>query len=70
MKKKTSVQKISVPAKTNPDGFAPIIIEVLRLIQSARHAAASTVNTLQVLTNRGENLINTPTRPRAGRTGQ
>jgi predicted nuclease of restriction endonuclease-like (RecB) superfamily len=51
MKKKTAIQKTRVPAKTKPDGFAPLIVEVRRLIQSARHAAASTVNTLQVLTN-------------------
>ena len=31
------------------DTLSPLIAEVRRLIQSARHAAASTVNTLQVL---------------------
>lgn len=51
MKKKAAIPKTRVPAKTKPDGFAPLIVEVRRLIQSARHAAASTVNTLQVLTN-------------------
>lgn len=39
-KKKTTVAKL-----------APLIAEVRSLIQSARHTAASTVNTLQVLTN-------------------
>ncbi|MDA8084262.1 MAG: DUF1016 N-terminal domain-containing protein [Nitrospiraceae bacterium] len=39
-KKKTAVAKLG-----------PLIAEVRNLIQSARHAAASTVNTLQVLTN-------------------
>lgn len=32
-------------------GLAPLLAEVCRLIQSARHAAATTVNALQVLTN-------------------
>ena len=32
-------------------GLAPLIAEVRQLVQAARHAAASTVNTLQVLTN-------------------
>ena len=45
MKKKPAV------AKTTLDTLAPLIAEVRNLIQSARHAAASTVNTLQVLTN-------------------
>lgn len=34
-----------------PRALAPLIAEVRSLIRSARHAAASTVNTLQVLTN-------------------
>jgi predicted nuclease of restriction endonuclease-like (RecB) superfamily len=34
-----------------PAGLDPLIGEVRRLIQSARHAAATTVDTLQVLTN-------------------
>ncbi len=38
-------------ARRKPDGLAPLIAEVRGLIQAARHAAASTVNTLQVLTN-------------------
>lgn len=33
------------------NGFAPLLAEVRELIVAARHAAASTVNTLQVLTN-------------------
>jgi predicted nuclease of restriction endonuclease-like (RecB) superfamily len=40
------------PAKTSStDGLAPLIAEVRSLIQSARNAAASTINTLQVMTN-------------------
>lgn len=50
MKKKPAAQCTSV-AKAKPDGLAPLIAEVRQLIQSARRAAASTVNTLQVLTN-------------------
>ena len=34
-----------------PAGLDPLISEVRRLIQSARHAAATSVDTLQVLTN-------------------
>ncbi len=33
------------------DDFAPLLAEVRQLLQSARHAAATTVNTLQVWTN-------------------
>jgi len=51
MKKKPFNKKAALPAKRKPDGFAPLIAEVRSLIQAARHAAASTVNTLQVLTN-------------------
>ena len=43
MKKKT--------AKIKANDLAPLIAEVRSLILSARHAAASTVNTLQVMTN-------------------
>ena len=46
MKKKTAPT-----ARPKATGLAPLIAEVRKLIQSARHAAASTVNTLQVLTN-------------------
>lgn len=45
MKKKAPV-KIS-----STDGLAPLIAEVRTLIQSARTTAASTINTLQVMTN-------------------
>lgn len=34
-----------------PIALAPLVAEVRSLIQSARHAAASTANTFQVLTN-------------------
>ena len=37
--------------KTTATKLGPLIAEVRRLIQSARHTAASAVNTLQVLTN-------------------
>ena len=50
MKKKVAAKRTAV-VKRKPDGLAPLIAEVRNLIQSARHAAASTVNTLQVLTN-------------------
>jgi hypothetical protein len=46
-KKKTTVSKRG-PV---PTAFDPLIAEVRSLIQSARHAAASTVNTLRVRTN-------------------
>lgn len=45
----TVTRKGNVQAK--PAGLVSLITEVRGLIQSARHAAASTVNTLQVLTN-------------------
>jgi len=51
MKKKAATSKRAVLVKARPDDLAPLIAEVRNLIQSARHAAASTVNTLQVLTN-------------------
>ena len=38
-------------ATTTTNEFGPLIAELRNLIQSARHAAATTVNTLQVLTN-------------------
>ena len=44
--------KKTAPAKTgSTDGLAPLIAEVRTLIRSARTAAASTINTLQVMTN-------------------
>jgi len=46
-KKKTTVTKRS----SAPRALGSLVAEVRSLIQSARHAAASTVNTLQVLTN-------------------
>ncbi|HET6246970.1 MAG TPA: DUF1016 N-terminal domain-containing protein [Tepidisphaeraceae bacterium] len=51
MKKKTHVTKRTVLMKSKPDDLGPLIAEVRGLIQSARRAAALTVNTLQVLTN-------------------
>ena len=39
------------PVTTTTHELGPLITEVRNLIQSARHAAATTVNTLQVLTN-------------------
>ncbi len=42
-------EKFTIP--TWGSGFGPLIAEVRGLIQSARHTAATTVNTLQVLTN-------------------
>jgi hypothetical protein len=39
------------PKKAKPAGLAPLVGELRRLIESARHAAAGAVNTLQVLTN-------------------
>jgi predicted nuclease of restriction endonuclease-like (RecB) superfamily len=48
MKKKTIIRK-STTAK--PNGLAPLIAEVRQLIQSARHATATVVNTFQVRTN-------------------
>ena len=46
-KKKTPVTKRDPAHRT----LTPLIAELRGLIQSARHAAASTINTLQVLTN-------------------
>ena len=55
MKKKKAISKQTVLRKPKARGIAPLIAplitEVRGLIQSARHAAASTVNALQVLTN-------------------
>ncbi|MBL7644964.1 MAG: DUF1016 family protein [Candidatus Hydrogenedentes bacterium] len=49
--KKKAACKATRPPKGKDDGFGVLIIEVRDLIRSARHVAASTVNTLQVLTN-------------------
>ncbi len=56
MKKMTSaIGKRTVPAKGKAraadEGLLPLVAEVRNLIQSARHRAATVVNTLQVLTN-------------------
>jgi predicted nuclease of restriction endonuclease-like (RecB) superfamily len=51
MKKKAATTKRNTSAKTRHQGLALLIAEVRDLIQSARQAAATTVNTLQVLTN-------------------
>lgn len=45
-KKKTVTKRAPVPR-----ALGPLVAEVRSLIRSARHAAASTVNTLQVRTN-------------------
>ena len=50
MKKKTATTKRTALANASPNGLTPLIGEVRSLIQSARHAAATTVNALQVLT--------------------
>ena len=51
MKKKAVIKKLTTLTKRKPAGIGSLIAEVSTLITSARHAAASTVNTLQVLTN-------------------
>ncbi len=51
MTKKALPRKAAVPAKKKPDDLAALVAEVRGLIQSARRAAATTVDTLQVLTN-------------------
>lgn len=51
MKKKATGSKSKTPGKLTAKDFGALIAEVRGLIQSARHAAATTVNTLQVLTN-------------------
>lgn len=52
MKKKVpAATQDAATAKVNPDSLASLITEVRDLIRSARNAAATTVNTLQVLTN-------------------
>jgi len=49
--KKAIKSKASAAVKGKRDGLAPLVAEVRALIASARRVAASTVNTLQVLTN-------------------
>ena len=51
MKKKAATTTRNTSAKTRIQGLAPLIAEVRDLIRSARQAAATTVNRLQVLTN-------------------
>jgi predicted nuclease of restriction endonuclease-like (RecB) superfamily len=51
MSKKLVTKKTTLPKKQKSAGLASLIAEVRNLIESARHAAASAVNTLQVLTN-------------------
>jgi len=51
MKKKTVTTKQTALRKAKPGDLAPLIVEVRNFIRSARHAAASTVSALQVLTN-------------------
>jgi hypothetical protein len=52
MTRKAATPKATPAPATRPvAGLAPLVAELRRLIQSARHAAAPAVNTLQVLTN-------------------
>ena len=56
MKKKPATKRAAVATRTavtrvKPDGLAPLIAEVRKLIQSARHGVSSVVNTFQVMTN-------------------
>jgi predicted nuclease of restriction endonuclease-like (RecB) superfamily len=51
MKKKTTGSKSKVSRKLAAKDFGALIAEVRGLIQSARHTAVTTVNTLQVMTN-------------------
>jgi predicted nuclease of restriction endonuclease-like (RecB) superfamily len=51
MKKKTATTKRTALAKAKPDGIAPLIAEVRRLIQSARRGVSSVIDTFQVMTN-------------------
>ncbi len=50
---KTRTTRITIKAPTDSSGsdLAPLVIELRGLIQSARHTVATTVNTLQVMTN-------------------
>ncbi len=49
--KKIAHRPSAVPAKNEPDDFAALVAEVRSLIQAARRAAATAVDTLQVHTN-------------------
>jgi predicted nuclease of restriction endonuclease-like (RecB) superfamily len=51
MGKKITNHRTALPIKAKNDEFGLLIKEVRDLVQSARQAVASTVNTLQVLTN-------------------
>ena len=51
MSKKITKHRRALPIKAKTDEFGLLIKEVRGLVQSARQAVASTVNTLQVLTN-------------------
>ena len=51
MKKRGIVETKAAPSKRSDAGLGPLIAEVRGLIQSARQAAATAVNTLQVMTN-------------------
>ena len=50
-KKKPAATRTRLAAKSATGDLRPLLAEVRQLIHSARHAAARTVNTLQVLTN-------------------
>jgi hypothetical protein len=49
--KKAIAKKAPYAVKRDAGGIATLVVEVRALIAAARHAAASTINTLQVLTN-------------------
>ena len=51
MKKRTAMKSEGVFGTVKAEGFAPLIAEVRKLIQSARRTAGSVVDTLQVFTN-------------------
>lgn len=51
MKKKTTNGKSDLSRPQEDQGLSQLFTELRGLIQSARHAVATTVNTLQVLTN-------------------
>jgi predicted nuclease of restriction endonuclease-like (RecB) superfamily len=51
MKKQAARAKRTPSTKTQPKDLASLIAELRSLIQSARQAAATTINTLQVMTN-------------------
>ncbi len=51
MKRESPKPKFEALARPSADGFGSLIDEVRSLVKTARQAAATTINTLQVLTN-------------------